>query len=204
MNPRNSFKRRAGLSCVQLVAVFAALVIGAAILLPNFLPAKPSGQLTACKSNLRNIATALEMYATDYSGSFPTSMDTLTPNYLRTVPTCPAAGRDTYTNSLTVDNQIQLPVFRCPTHRRYEKRCRERCLQLQQQVLQSGKAPPETSEQLGLSAKQLECPEGGGAYEYSVQQAKFEFFCQGNQHRGVESPQDYPRYNSWEGLVERP
>ncbi len=54
------------------------------------------GQLTACKSNLRNIGTALEMYSTDYSGRYPTSSTLLTPNYLKTIPTCPAVGECTY------------------------------------------------------------------------------------------------------------
>ena len=43
-----------------------------------------------CKRNLRNIATALEMYSTDYGGRFPPTLVDTTPNYLRTVPTCPS------------------------------------------------------------------------------------------------------------------
>ena len=54
------------------------------------------GQLTACKSNLKNIGTALEMYSTDNSGRFPTALSQLTPNYLRRIPTCPSATADTY------------------------------------------------------------------------------------------------------------
>ena len=45
--------------------------------------------LTGCKSNLKNIGTALEMYSTDYSGHYPRNLAMLTPNYLKTIPECP-------------------------------------------------------------------------------------------------------------------
>jgi len=54
------------------------------------------GQLTACKSNLKNIGTALEMYSTDFAGRYPTSSTLLTPNYLKTIPTCASVGSCTY------------------------------------------------------------------------------------------------------------
>ena len=52
--------------------------------------------MTACKSNLKNIGTALEMYATDYEGKYPKNLDQLKPNYLKTIPQCYAAGEVTY------------------------------------------------------------------------------------------------------------
>jgi hypothetical protein len=58
--------------------------------------ARSMGQLTACKSNLKNIATACEMYSTDNAGRYPTSLSQLTPNYLKIIPKCPAADKDTY------------------------------------------------------------------------------------------------------------
>ena len=54
------------------------------------------GPLTACKSNLKNIGTAMEMYSTDWSGRYPRNLDTLTPNYLKTIPECRNAHRVTY------------------------------------------------------------------------------------------------------------
>lgn len=73
-----------------------AVAIAAAIAVPNFIRARAQGQVTACKSNLKNIGTACEMYATDHHGRYPTSTADLTPDYLKVIPTCPAAGRDTY------------------------------------------------------------------------------------------------------------
>lgn len=52
--------------------------------------------LTACKSNLKNLGTACEMYSTDYEGKYPSRLDSLTPNYLKTIPSCPSAGKVTY------------------------------------------------------------------------------------------------------------
>lgn len=54
------------------------------------------GNLTACKSNLKNIGTALEMYSTDFSGKYPPRLDVLTPNYLKTIPSCPTVSKVTY------------------------------------------------------------------------------------------------------------
>jgi hypothetical protein len=89
---------------VQSLAGSVALApVGAAIVIPNFIRARSQGQLTACKSDLKNIGTALEMYSTDYSGRYPTSLSLLTPNYLKMIPTCPAAGADTYSASYQVN-----------------------------------------------------------------------------------------------------
>lgn len=54
---------------------------------------------TDCRSNLKNIGTALEMYSTDSSGLYPAALSALTPNYLKRIPTCPAAGQDTYSTA---------------------------------------------------------------------------------------------------------
>ena len=68
-----------------------------AIIAPQFLRTRGSyGPLTACKSNLKNIGTAMEMYSSDNSGKYPPNIDMLTPNYLKTIPECPASARVTY------------------------------------------------------------------------------------------------------------
>lgn len=53
-----------------------------------------------CRSILgKSIANALEMYAGDHDGQLPDNLSELTPTYLKYVPVCPAAGRDTYSES---------------------------------------------------------------------------------------------------------
>lgn len=84
--PREPF-----LSWRALLIVAAIVVFLFGTLVPNFLRAKARGQLTACKSNLKNLATALEMYASDNKGHYPQTLDGLIPSrYLRQIPTCPS------------------------------------------------------------------------------------------------------------------
>lgn len=88
--------------CVSMIMVIPIVAILAAILVPNFIRARAQGQTTACKSNLKNIATACEMYSTDNKGLYPDSMSKLTPMYLRFLPTCPSAEADTYSATYEV------------------------------------------------------------------------------------------------------
>ena len=94
-----SLKR--GLTILELTIILGVLAILAFILAPNFQRTHCGGPLTACKSNLKNLATALEMYASDNKGRYPSNLDMLTrPNkpgpYLKTIPTCPSAAKITY------------------------------------------------------------------------------------------------------------
>ncbi len=106
--------------CVRMVSDGnAAIATGgtavvAAILVPNFVKARSQGQLTACKSNQKNLATALEMYSTDYSGYYPKDLKPLiSGQYLRQIPTCPAAQADTYSQSYEVATQPDMFSFCC-------------------------------------------------------------------------------------------
>lgn len=61
---------------------------------------RAQSQWSACKSNEKNIATGLEMYASDNAGYYPGDLSKLTSgNYLKTIPTCYAANRDTYSGT---------------------------------------------------------------------------------------------------------
>jgi len=99
--PAEEGKRKSSSSVVVIIAaigclVFFILPILAAIIVPNFLRARSSGSLTACQSNLKNIGTGMEMYASDNADLYPDSLDAVAPDYLRQIPTCPAAGSNTY------------------------------------------------------------------------------------------------------------
>lgn len=87
---------RRGLTLVEWMVLLAIVAVLAAILVPNFIKARTQGRNTGCKSNLKNIGTALEMYLTDHKDGFPPDLSQLTPNYLKTIPTCASVGRVTY------------------------------------------------------------------------------------------------------------
>lgn len=85
-----------GFTLIELMIVIAIIAILAAILVPNFVKARAQGQLTACKSNLKNIGTAAEMYSADHNGRYPTSQEDFTKaggqsgsGYLKVLPMCP-------------------------------------------------------------------------------------------------------------------
>lgn len=103
-------KKKAGFTLIELMIVIAIIAILAAILVPNFLKARAQGQLTACKSNCKNIATALEMYSSDNGGRYPSSgsfeAKLTSGNYLKLIPTCPAAGTNTYSAAFS---SVQTP-----------------------------------------------------------------------------------------------
>ena len=66
----------------------------------RLLPARPQGSGVSCTSNVKNLVAALEMYASDNSGYYPTTWSKLTAgNYLKLIPKCPAAGTDSYSVS---------------------------------------------------------------------------------------------------------
>lgn len=56
----------------------------------------------SCQENLKTLATAMEMYATDNNGRYPDDISKLLPTYLASEPICPSAGRDTYTEGFQV------------------------------------------------------------------------------------------------------
>ena len=78
------------------IATFLVAVL-AAILVPNFIRARAQGSVPGgCKSNLKNLATSLEMYASDNQRHYPQKLSQIAPNYLRIIPQCPSAQSDTY------------------------------------------------------------------------------------------------------------
>lgn len=90
-----------GFTLIELMIVIAIIAILAAILVPNFLRARQQSQLSSCQSNLKNIATACEMYSVDNNGHYPTKIAMLVPSYLRQVPQCPATAGSSYETNYT-------------------------------------------------------------------------------------------------------
>src|SRR5947209_19361576 len=89
-----------GFTLIELMIVVAIIAILAGILIPNFVNARAQAQTAACESNLRSIATALELYYADNqvyptAAGVPVSQALLTAGngvaYLNNPPKDPAA-----------------------------------------------------------------------------------------------------------------
>jgi hypothetical protein len=156
---------------------------------------------SACKSNLKNIGTALEMYSSDHGGEYPPSLATLSPEYLKRIPECPLAGQDTYSPSYNLSWAPTLPrEISCPSHGN-ESPCRgEAVARLAIASYQKAEGAPWP---LTVEGDGPACPVSGQPLSIEPPGRAYEVFCQGHHHRTV-LPRDYPRYNGLQGLVELP
>ncbi len=68
-------KANRGFTLIELLVVIAIIAVLAAILLPVFARARESARSTSCRSNLKQIGTALAMYMDDYDGLYPWGVD---------------------------------------------------------------------------------------------------------------------------------
>jgi general secretion pathway protein G len=89
-----------GFTLIEMMIVVAIIAILVSILVPNFIRARAQAQTAACEANLKEIATALELYETDNdkypsSGTVDASNTDLQP-YLKQTPVDPAAGAGAY------------------------------------------------------------------------------------------------------------
>lgn len=73
---------------------------------PEVKPTTPTQLLNACELNLKQMGTALQMYAGDAKGAYPTALGGLTPKYLTAIPTCPVAQKDTYTGGYATAGSV--------------------------------------------------------------------------------------------------
>lgn len=61
--------------------------------------AKSREKLAQCEANLKDIAAAIEKFANEHNATYPKALNELVPKYLKSIPPCPAAGKDTYSRS---------------------------------------------------------------------------------------------------------
>lgn len=100
MRDREYLASQRGFTLIEMMIVVAIIAILVSILVPNFIRARAQAQTAACEANLKEIATALELYETDNekypaSGTVNASNTDMQP-YLKQTPVDPAAGPSAY------------------------------------------------------------------------------------------------------------
>ncbi len=99
--------KRYGFTLIELLVVIAIIMILASILFPVFAAAREKGRQAYCLNNLKQLATANQMYASDYAGHYvPCSPDVLKDNK-RWFGT-----RDPKTGSFVTSNGPLVPYLR--------------------------------------------------------------------------------------------
>jgi len=96
MHSEEREKKTDYLSIMLGILVICAVSAGGFQLYCNFQNGRQSAILNSCRSNLKNIGTALEIYGRDNGGQYPHSLPVIVPRYMSSIPTCPGAGRATY------------------------------------------------------------------------------------------------------------
>lgn len=121
-------KFQRGFTLIELMIVVAIIAILAGILIPNFTHARAQAQTAACESNLRQIATAMELFYADNQrypatasviGGTGNAFDNGTTVYLNNTPQDPAANPVSTNYTFTSSNTGGQPsyVIKCPgTH----------------------------------------------------------------------------------------
>lgn len=109
MKMRNLFGK-GGFTLVEIMIVVAIIGLLAAIAIPNFVQARTTAQTKACISNLKQIEGAKTLYALDGGAVDPPTFAELVPTYIKTTPSCPAAG------TLTIGTQANRPTCSVSGH----------------------------------------------------------------------------------------
>lgn len=111
----NVVKGQASRGLLPATVAFVVLVLPLVLCLAgNYLHWKRGERVRLvheCHSNIQTVARALEAYAMDHGGRYPSSLNALTGglglrSYLNELPTCPAAQRHTFENYKVSGNTV--------------------------------------------------------------------------------------------------
>ncbi|PMQ01829.1 MAG: prepilin-type cleavage/methylation domain-containing protein [Dictyoglomus sp. NZ13-RE01] len=71
-------RREKGFTLIELMVVIVIIAILAAVALPNFMGATEKARESAVRSAVKTIQTAIEMYATEHSGTYTDDLNAYT------------------------------------------------------------------------------------------------------------------------------
>jgi len=98
---------------ISAFVFFIMVVLGGIIIAPNFLRARATGSMPQCLANCKHIGTALKMYAEDNNGEYPMNLSQITPDYIKTIPTCSLIHTENYSETYTISPDKKECFFYC-------------------------------------------------------------------------------------------
>lgn len=100
---------------VWIIAALLLALIGFSLGV-SYLRGKVAQRFTTCLLNLKEIGNALNSYHNDHDKMYPSSLSELIPKYLQSIPTCPAAKKDVYSQGYQVSSDLKTFSFYCKGH----------------------------------------------------------------------------------------
>src|SRR5579862_8326471 len=108
---------RRGFTLIELLVVIAIIAILAAILFPVFARAREQARRTSCLSNMKQIGTALFMYAQDYDETLPERYGNCCgPSTFYDYETYNGVGYERTWKNMLYPYIKNLQVFQCPSN----------------------------------------------------------------------------------------
>ena len=181
------------------LALLAVAAVIAANIVPNFLRAQSRKEFMSCRSNLKNIGLALEIYSQQGKRTYPDSLQPLTPNILVAIPACPAAGEDVYSQTYRYvpASAGEVSLYTATPD------CGRSCwreLEDAEKALSELSSAEKTVDALTESLKECE----HGPFTVGPARGSYSFHCAGHQHDWSGVAENYPVYTSENGLADRP
>lgn len=106
-------KSKRGFVLIELLTVLFILSTLVMLLIPNLRWTVYKTHLSGCQQNLRNLSTALQLYANDNDDHYPENLEKLKPHYFQYIPTCPSAGADTYSPGYDITDNRKIFTLPC-------------------------------------------------------------------------------------------
>lgn len=79
-------------------------------------PASAPGAVSVCHQQVRQVGKAITKFQADHQNELPENLDVLLGEYMPSIPTCPAARRDTYSESYKKDTETGEFELHCHGH----------------------------------------------------------------------------------------
>jgi prepilin-type N-terminal cleavage/methylation domain-containing protein len=107
---KSSTSSKSGFTLVEIMIVVSIICLFAAIAVPNFVQARTPSQRTTCINNLRQINSAVQMWALEQNAGFNASVSfTDIKPYLKSSLICPAGGTS-FSDSYALESVTNMPT----------------------------------------------------------------------------------------------